>query len=197
MSKKIDFLIKKTRSFSRKLREISVLGGEVAYLYLPLEYAWDNHCQYLEFYATGKKKVLFLGMNPGPFGMAQTGIPFGEIAAVRDWMKIQDTSIPPSNQHPKRPILGFDCPRSEVSGKRLWSLFSARFPKAKDFFVEHFVVNYCPIIWLSQSGKNLTPEMLPKAYLEEVEAICLDYLKVIITLLEPEFLVGIGNYAQK
>ena len=34
------------------------------------------------------KRVVFLGMNPGPFGMAQVGVPFGEVAAVRDWLRI-------------------------------------------------------------------------------------------------------------
>ena len=33
-----------------------------------------------------RKKLIFVGMNPGPFGMVQCGVPFGEIAAVRDWM---------------------------------------------------------------------------------------------------------------
>ncbi|MBT7971315.1 MAG: single-stranded DNA-binding protein, partial [Verrucomicrobia bacterium] len=58
----------------------------VAYTYNPLEYAWDRHCDYLKNFGSGTKKVLFLGMNPGPYGMAQTGVPFGEISHVRDWM---------------------------------------------------------------------------------------------------------------
>ena len=84
----------------------------------PLEYAWNSHEQYLERFGVSQKKVIFLGMNPGPWGMAQTGIPFGEIPAVRDWMKITCDVSKPEIEHPKRPVEGIDCQRSEVSGRR-------------------------------------------------------------------------------
>lgn len=50
----------------------------VGVIYNPLEYAWEPHRNYVTRYCQGPKEVLFLGMNPGPFGMAQTGVPFGE-----------------------------------------------------------------------------------------------------------------------
>lgn len=46
----------------------------VRYVYNPLEYAWDTHRLYAEKYCHSGQSVLFLGMNPGPFGMAQTGV---------------------------------------------------------------------------------------------------------------------------
>lgn len=46
----------------------------VRYVYNPLEYAWDTHRCYVETYCQPGQSVLFLGMNPGPFGMAQTGV---------------------------------------------------------------------------------------------------------------------------
>jgi single-strand selective monofunctional uracil DNA glycosylase len=106
----------------------------VAYTYNPLEYAWDRHCDYLKKFGSGTKKVLFLGMNPGPYGMAQTGVPFGEISHVRDWMGISGSVEKPDLEHPKRPITGFNCERSEVSGRRLWGLFSELFDSADAFF---------------------------------------------------------------
>ena len=81
-------------------------------------------------------------MNPGPFGMVQTGVPLGEIAAVRDWMGIEATVEKPATENPKRPIEGFACTRSEVSGRRLWGLFAERFGTAEAFFTDHFVANY-------------------------------------------------------
>ena len=60
----------------------------VSHVYLPTEYAWDRHREYLARFACTKKRVLLMGMNPGPWGMAQTGVPFGEIPSVRDWMGI-------------------------------------------------------------------------------------------------------------
>jgi single-strand selective monofunctional uracil DNA glycosylase len=168
-----------------------------AYVYRPLEYAWTPHQRYLEKYGGGAKRVLFLGMNPGPFGMAQTGVPFGEIAAVRDWLGIEETVAKPRKEHPKRPVEGFLCKRSEVSGRRLWGLFSERFANAESFFAGHFVLNYCPLVWMSESGANLTPDKLPAAEMEPVEKACLQHLTEVISLMRPSFLIGIGGFAEE
>ena len=144
----------------------------VTHVYNPLDYAWTPHALYLDRYAQGKKKVLFLGMNPGPWGMAQTGVPFGEIEAVSEWMGINTLVNQPANEHPKRPIQGFGCPRSEVSGKRLWGLFSEQYPNAEDFFKEHYVTNFCPLVWMGETGKNITPDKLSKSEMEPVENAC-------------------------
>ena len=169
----------------------------VTHTYQPLDYAWQTHCDYLERYGAGKKRVLFLGMNPGPFGMAQTGVPFGEISAVRDWMNISGPVGVPDHPHPKRPIEGFACSKSEVSGRRLWGLFAQRFPHADDFFRDHFVANYCPLVWMSASGANITPDKLPAAEIRPVEAACLAHLRRVIAILEPQRLVGVGAYAEQ
>lgn len=169
----------------------------VSHVYLPTEYAWASHKLYLEKFASGQKKVIMLGMNPGPWGMAQTGIPFGEIPAVRDWMGISTAVDKPTNEHPKRPIEGFDCKRSEVSGRRLWGLFSEKFPDAMDFFEDHFVTNYCPLVWMGDTGKNITPDKLPKLEMEPVEKACQKHLAAVISALQPEWLIGVGAYAEK
>lgn len=57
-----------------KLRGINFVKGQVAAVYNPVEYAAELHCAYLEKYLTGPKSVLFIGMNPGPWGMVQTGV---------------------------------------------------------------------------------------------------------------------------
>jgi single-strand selective monofunctional uracil DNA glycosylase len=119
-------------------------GPPVAYVYNPLDYAWGAHELYLRHYGNTAKRVIFLGMNPGPFGMAQTGIPFGQIAAVRDWLGITAKIDKPKREHSKRPVLGFDCHRSEISGERLWGLFAKRFDTADKFFREHIVKSPAP-----------------------------------------------------
>ena len=169
----------------------------VAMTYNPLTYAWGNHSQYLTRYGAGKKRVLFLGMNPGPWGMSQTGVPFGEIAAVRDWMKLDGEISKPAQEHPKRPVEGYACQKSEVSGKRLWGYFAERYPEAGDFFAEHFVVNYCPLVWMSETGANITPDKLPKAVMQPIEEACMQHLIAVIRELEPEWLVGVGAFAEK
>lgn len=174
-----------------------VFGDPVAFTYNPLEYAWEPHVMYLEKYAKSPKKNLFLGMNPGPFGMAQTGVPFGEVDAVKNWLGIEAPVSSPPATHPKRPVQGFACPKSEVSGRRLWGLFKEEFGTAEEFFKENFVVNYCPLIWMSQSGANITPDKLPKAQQDEIDRICTTHLVRLIAILEPERLIGVGAYAKK
>jgi single-strand selective monofunctional uracil DNA glycosylase len=168
----------------------------VSHVYNPLDYARAPHALYVSRYGAAPKRVLLLGMNPGPWGMAQTGVPFGEISAVRDWMGIEAPVARPDPEHPKRPIEGFACAKSEVSGRRLWGLFAERFPRAADFFADHYVVNYCPLVWMEASGRNRTPDKLPSAELAGVEAACDDYLGAHLRLLRPSLLVGVGAFAE-
>ena len=116
-------LIASTQRLAEELRDLT-FSPPVSHVYRTLDYTWQAHLEYLKRFGKGKKRVVFLGMNPGPFGMAQTGVPFGEVAAVRDWMGIQAPIDKPEHEHPKRPIDGFHCQRSEVSGRRLWGLSS-------------------------------------------------------------------------
>ena len=169
----------------------------VSHVYNPLEYAWAAHEAYLLKHGRGHKRVLFLGMNPGPFGMAQTGVPFGEVTAVRDWLGIRATIGKPGTEHPKRPVQGFACERSEVSGQRLWGLFAARFGRAEDFFADHFVANYCPLAFLEKSGRNLTPDKLPARQTAELYAACDEHLRRVVENLKPEWLIGVGDFAQQ
>lgn len=181
------------RSATNKLR----FARPVACVYNPLDYAWPAHETYLQRYGNGPKRVLFLGMNPGPFGMAQTGIPFGQVAAVRDWLEIKTTIGHPPNEHPKRLVTGFACPRSEISGERLWKLFAERFGTAENFFREHLVVNYCPLAFLENTGRNRTPDKLPPKERKALFASCDEHLREIVRILQPQWLVGIGDFAAK
>jgi single-strand selective monofunctional uracil DNA glycosylase len=167
----------------------------VTHVYKPLTYAWAPYEAYLRKYAREQKRVVFLGMNPGPFGMAQTGVPFGEVAAVRDWLGIQRAVGKPVPEHPRRPVTGFDCPRSEVSGRRLWDLFAERFGTPEHFFEEHMVMNYCPLVFIEESGCNRTPEKLPASEKTALFQACDRHLRAVVTALQPEWVVGIGDFA--
>jgi len=169
----------------------------VTHVYNPLDYAWAAHELYLKKYGRSRKRVVFLGMNPGPFGMAQTGVPFGEVAAVRDWLDIFAKINQPADEHAKRLIRGFDCHRSEVSGRRLWGLFAQRYGAPENFFAEHFVVNYCPLAFCENSGCNRTPDKLPPAERHPLFEICNAHLHRVLEILEPEWLVGVGDFATK
>ena len=170
-------------------------ASPVSFVYNPLIYAWSCHEEYLWRFGGGKKRVAFLGMNPGPFGMVQTGIPFGQIAAVRDWLKIDQQVGRPAREHPRRPVTGFDCQRSEVSGERLWGLFAERFGRPEAFFVEHMVMNYCPLAFLEVTGRNRTPEKLASAEKETLFEVCDEHLRASVAVLQPDWLIGIGDIA--
>ena len=169
----------------------------VAFVYNPLDYAWASHEMYIRRFGATRKKVIFLGMNPGPFGMAQTGVPFGEVAAVRDWMAIHATIRQPKQTHPKRPIEGFDCPRSEVSGRRLWGLFAERFGTLDEFCTDHFVLNYCPLAFMETGGRNLTPNKFSPSETSRLYAACDEHLRAVVTELKPEWVIGVGDFAEK
>jgi single-strand selective monofunctional uracil DNA glycosylase len=169
----------------------------VTHVYNPLVYAWEPHAAYLGKFGATCKRVVFLGMNPGPFGMAQTGVPFGEVAAVRDWLKLEGLVGKPRCEHPRRPVNGMRCTRSEVSGRRLWGLFEERFGTAELFFAEHLVMNYCPLAFLESSGCNRTPDKLPASERAALFAACDRHLRTVIACLEPEWLVGVGDFAAR
>lgn len=169
----------------------------VTHVYNPLIYARRPAERYLERFGKSPKRVVFLGMNPGPFGMAQTGVPFGEIAAVRDWMGIEEPVERPDNEHPKRRVEGFACPRSEVSGRRLWGLFAQRYPRVDAFFEEHFVANFCPLVFMEATGRNRTPDKLRQEEREAVYRACDAHLARVLLVLRPEWLIGVGEFAAK
>ncbi len=168
-----------------------------ARVYNPLRYAWEPHADYVRKGARRGCRVVFLGMNPGPWGMAQTGVPFGEIAAVRDWLKVRGRIDRPPAEHPKRPVEGFACPRSEVSGRRLWGLFRDEFGTPSRFFRHHFVANYCPLLFMEPSGRNITPDKLPADLRRDLEQACDSHLAELLGVLAPEWVVGVGGFAEK
>lgn len=190
-------LVAATRELCDAVEKLK-FSAPVAFVYNPLVYARETHERYLERFGNGKKRTIFLGMNPGPFGMAQTGIPFGEIDAVQSWLGIFGFVGKPPREHPAKPVEGFACPRSEVSGKRLWSLFKTRFETPEKFFAKHFVANFCPLLFVADNerGKNLTPENLVPAERDALNAPCDVFLRRLAEILEPEWLVGVGNFAE-
>jgi single-strand selective monofunctional uracil DNA glycosylase len=190
-----DRLLAAARRLAEAVDQLS-FAEPTTHVYNPLRYAWAPHEQYLRKHGDSRKKVVFMGMNPGPFGMAQTGVPFGEIELVRDWVGVEAPVIKPENEHPKRPIDGFDCTRSEVSGRRLWGALKERFGPAEAFFADHFIVNYCPLVFMEASGKNRTPDKMPTAETAPLYAACDQHLHELVQALQPEWVIGVGAFAE-
>jgi len=185
-----------SRRLSTRVSRLS-FAEPVAYTYNPLAYARAPHEAYLERYGQGPKRYVLLGMNPGPFGMVQTGVPFGDVSMVRDWLGIEGKVQRPEPEHPRRPVHGFACQRREVSGSRLWGWAQQRFGTPERFFEQFFVVNYCPLAFLEESGKNRTPDRLPPEEREALLAACDTALREVVALLRPEQVIGVGGFAEK
>lgn len=172
-------------------------AAPVTHVYNPLDYARDNYQAYLARFGARPREVVLLGMNPGPWGMMQTGIPFGDVGFVRDWMGIAGEVRAPPSQHPKRQVLGFNCPRGEISGQRLWGWAKNTFDGAEAFFARFFVLNYCPLCFLEDSGRNRTPDKLPRAEQIALFTACDRALTRAVKWLTPRHVIGIGRFAAK
>lgn len=186
------------RAVRRFGREAGVLRWRTpSHVYNPLVYAWSAQRIYLQRFGYQRGRVLLLGMNPGPWGMAQTGVPFGDPVVVRNWFRIETRlarKLP--EQHPRYPILGMACHRHEGSGSRLWGWAQHRFGEPERFFDRFFVWNYCPLLFL-QANHNLTPQHLNRREAAALAAVCDRALMRVVRLLEPVAVVGIGRYAEQ
>ena len=190
-----DRLIATSDALRHRLASLS-FGDPVAVVYDPTDYARELHRAYLRTYGGKTGRVLLLGMNPGPWGMAQTGVPFGEIAAVRDFLGLRGQVRSPRVEHPKRPVQGLSCTRSEVSGRRLWGWAQERYGSADAFFEHFFVWNYCPLSFMEEGGRNRTPDKLPTDERDALFAACDAALLEITDALEPRMLIGVGAFAE-
>lgn len=187
-----------TPVYEALLQDLAPLAfsAPVTHVYNPLVYAQAPHAAYLNRHGSPPREILLLGMNPGPWGMAQTGVPFGEVSMVRDWMGISGTVDRPAVEHPKRPIEGFDCLRSEVSGRRLWGWAKDRWGTAEAFFQRFFVVNYCPLVFMEASGRNRTPNQLPAAERAPLLDACDRALRRVTEIMRPSRVIGVGAFAE-
>jgi len=169
----------------------------VTHTYNPLLYARGPLEQYLERFGQGPKEVILLGMNPGPWGTAQVGIPFGDIELVRDWMGIDGEVGKPELEHPKRPVEGFSCHRSDVSGRRLWGWARDTFGAPEDFFSRCLVLTYCPLSFMEAGGRNRTPDKLPIDERKQLFPPCDEALGELLAYYSPRVALGIGGFAEK
>lgn len=183
-----------SQKLSKALNALTL--NAIPFVYNPLDYAWAAHADYLQKFGNSERQTLFLGMNPGPWGMAQTGVPFGEVGFVKDWLNISGTIRKPKIECQQKPVLGWDCTRSEVSGQRFWGFAQKQFQTPKSFFKNFMVLNYCPLLFLDGGGRNLTPDKLARADREQIGKICDAALAQFIAFYKPVRVIGVGGFAK-
>ena len=189
----------KLRDDVEKFSDSLVKEGSVDAVYNPLAYAWEPHRAYLELASGGGAKTLLLGMNPGPHGMGQMGIPFAATSVVRDLLKITDLEVgQPRTPHPKRPISGLDWPKEEVSGTRLWGLLANEYGSAESIFKSVFLLNHCPLMLFSgERATNITPDKITGPTTKALLERCDDHLREVVDIMQIERVIGVGRYSEK
>ena len=179
------------------LKQQLINETEIEYVTNPLDYAWEYHQSYLSQYGGLGAKTLLLGMNPGPFGMAQCGVPFGATEIAKKFLKISGTIRDPIGRHPKRPIEGLDFQRQEVSGTRLWGLLKDIWKDPVTIHQNVFLVNHCPLLLLGESGRNITPANISGPTVKKLLKLCDEHLKEVVECLGITRIIGVGKYAEK
>ncbi|XP_046397768.1 single-strand selective monofunctional uracil DNA glycosylase, partial [Ischnura elegans] len=190
-----DGLLAIESALSNCLNELK-FTSPVGYVYNPLDYAFHLHSMFVRKYCDSPKRLLFLGMNPGPWGMAQTGIPFGEVSVVRDWFELNAEVGRPAREHPQRQIQGLSCNRSETSGRRFWGLLRRICSTPERALANAAIYNHCPLLLLSESGRNITPAELKKEQLDLIRKPCDAALVSVLRLLQVGVIVAVGKYAE-
>ena len=192
ISQKVLACSRKVASATRDLR----FASPVTHVSRPLDHAREPHEAYLKRLARRGVNSLFLGMNPGPWGMSQTGVPFGEVGAVRSFLGLGGKVVSPQDAHPNRPIEGFSCAKSEVSGRRFWGLMQEKFGTVDAFAASHFVWNWCPLAFMEQSGRNRTPDKLPADERAALTTPCDTCLRELVEILNVPHVIGVGKVAE-
>ena len=189
----------KLRDDVEKFADSLVKEGSVDAVYNPLAYAWEPHRAYLELASGGGAKTLLLGMNPGPHGMGQMGIPFAATSVVRDLLKITNLEVgQPRTLHPKRPVSGLDWPKEEVSGTRLWGLLENEYGSAESIFKSVFLLNHCPLMLFSgERATNITPDKITGPTTKALLERCDEHLREVVDIMQIERVIGVGRYSEK
>ena len=189
----------KLRDDVKKFADSLVKEGSVDTVYNPLAYAWEPHRAYLELASGEGAKTLLLGMNPGPHGMGQMGIPFAATSVVRDLLKITDLEVgQPRNPHPKRSVSGLDWPKEEVSGTRLWGLLADEYGSAESIFKSVFLLNHCPLMLFSgKRATNITPDKISGPTTQALLERCDEHLREVVDIMQIRRVIGVGRYSEK
>ena len=175
-----------------------VSEGRIDVCYNPLNYAWDVHEEYLRRMGGSGAKTVVLGMNPGPHGMGQMGIPFAATSVVRDLLGITNISVKqPDNPDDRRPVIGLEYHKEEVSGTRLWGLLKDQYGDAQTIASRVFLVNHCPLMLFSgPRAANITPDKVGGSTAKALLGRCDEHLVEVVSVLGANRVIGVGKFAE-
>ncbi|XP_013171163.1 PREDICTED: single-strand selective monofunctional uracil DNA glycosylase [Papilio xuthus] len=176
--------------------EIFQFPAAIKCIYNPTIYARHTFEMYVRKYCNTKKSIMFFGMNPGPFGMSQTGVPFGDVSSVREWLGIEGPVGKPPKELETRPVRGFECTRTEISGKRFWGLLKEICGTPEKFFESSFVYNYLNQQWMKTNGCNLTPGDFKVTEMKALYEICDPIFIKVLELYNVQTIIAVGKFCE-
>jgi single-strand selective monofunctional uracil DNA glycosylase len=136
----------------------------------PGRYGERWHHRFRRCYPVGPRPLLVFGLNPGPYGMAQTGVPFTDLKRLefhlpRLWRELlaarEPVALPGLAPPSLRPFL---TRTFESSSVRVYKFLERAFGSAEQAFRRVAFVNPCPLLFIDRAtGENRTPADLPRA----------------------------------
>ena len=119
--------------------------GRIDVCYNPLNYAWNVHEEYLRRMGGLGAKNGGSWNESGTSWMGQMGIPFAATSVVRDLLGISGIPVnQPNTPDERRPVIGLEYHKEEVSGTRLWGLLNDHMAMLTRLHPEFSLVNHCP-----------------------------------------------------
>lgn len=214
MSIIVEQLLAASDRLSERLAALPPCGDLVALD--PTRYCRSAWAAYLAL-AARPGCVLVVGMNPGPHGMAQTGVPFTDPLIARE-LEMPLGPKPPTVLGPHNVGVwgyhgGWAAGRKikrEESAKRLWGLlrevcapYAAAGPSAdkiaeatRRVCKDVLLVNALPVCWLTPEGRNVSAEDVDRrARNLKLRAAAMEWLYSLIGVLEPASIVGVGAWS--
>ena len=129
----------------------------------PGSYGAPWHRVFREIYPLRERPILMFGLNPGPYGMGQTGIPFTDVRRLRQCLPKMALTLRERGREPRVPGL---APRSlrrfftrefESSAVRVYRFLELGWGSAEKGWRSVGVANSCPLLFLDPEGRNQTP----------------------------------------
>lgn len=185
---------------NRRDRQGRLLNNVLGYVYHPWVYASDPFARFLDTYGPRQPlDGLLLGLNPGPRGMTQTGVPFADPTTAITHLGLTGQVNAPGGTHPGVPVTGFDSKKQEGSAAAVSALMCQRWGSVADYYQSRYVMNFCPLLMLDDDGKNITPADLRVTHpaMRPLRDLCDAYLACVVWLYQPKWVITLGNYTEK
>lgn len=155
------------RRFEPLAREISRSTGWL--VVNPGSYGERWHARFRRTYPLRRNPLLFCGLNPGPYGMAQTGVPFTDLKRLRaelprlaTELEATGSALVPPGLAPA-PLRPFLTRTFESSSVRVYRFLALVRETAEAALRDVVFVNPCPLLFVERrSGENRTPADLPR-----------------------------------